>query len=165
MQEICVSRCCCPGIYLKEGREMGGGSVVTLHQPGSVAVCLAILMSHGSLVQLPSQRGQQFSYRWPIGRGRCCLIWGWNTEPRLRQADVCPTFGSGSGRDACSAPFLPSFVLPFCNCQRTCARLLDFGPAVGTLGIFRLGISVDYASVFACVPYERESSICVLQWE
>nr|YP_009310490.1 NADH dehydrogenase subunit 5 [Pyramimonas parkeae]AOT98925.1 NADH dehydrogenase subunit 5 [Pyramimonas parkeae] len=44
-------------------------------------------------------------------------------------------------------------------------KIGDFGLALGILGIFQLLKTVDYASLFACVPYISESSICFFQWE
>ena len=36
--------------------------------------------------------------------------------------------------------------------------------ALGILGVFQLVESVDYATLFACVPYLNESSICFVFW-
>jgi len=44
-------------------------------------------------------------------------------------------------------------------------KIGDFGLALGILGIFQLIKSVDYATLFACVPYLTESSICFFHWQ
>ena len=44
-------------------------------------------------------------------------------------------------------------------------KIGDFGLALGILGIFQLTKTVDYATLFACVPYLTDSSICFFHWQ